>query len=119
MPDLIRHPPALLPALEEGGPGSSPGRRVDHPQLKQSCSSLRAPGSSIFAGFVEPFGGIIAAAVHPAGGASNRPPAALIAAGKEEEMTAEKFRTLSSWVAAAFISVLMLTAAATSHPILI
>jgi hypothetical protein len=34
-------------------------------------------------------------------------------------MTADKFRTLSSWVAAAFISVLMLTAAATSHPILI
>jgi hypothetical protein len=38
---------------------------------------------------------------------------------KEEEMTADKFRTLSSWVAAAFISMLMLTAAATSHPVLI
>jgi hypothetical protein len=34
-------------------------------------------------------------------------------------MTADKFRTLSSWVAAAFISLLMLTAAATSHPILV
>ena len=34
-------------------------------------------------------------------------------------MTAENFRTLSSWVAAAFLSVMMLTAAATSHPILV
>jgi hypothetical protein len=34
-------------------------------------------------------------------------------------MTAEKFRTLSSWVAAAFLSAMMLTAAATSHPVLI
>jgi len=34
-------------------------------------------------------------------------------------MNAETFRTLSSWVAAAFLSLLMLTAAATSHPILI
>ena len=34
-------------------------------------------------------------------------------------MNAETFRTLSAWVAAAFLSVLMLTAAATSHPILI
>jgi len=34
-------------------------------------------------------------------------------------MNAETIRTLSSWVAAAFLSVLMLTAAATSHPILI
>jgi len=34
-------------------------------------------------------------------------------------MKSETLRTLSSWVAAAFLSVLMLTAAATSHPILI
>ena len=34
-------------------------------------------------------------------------------------MTADKFRTMSSWVAAAFISTLMLTAAVTSHPVLI
>jgi hypothetical protein len=34
-------------------------------------------------------------------------------------MNADKFRTMSSWVAAAFISMLMLTAAATSHPVLI
>jgi hypothetical protein len=34
-------------------------------------------------------------------------------------MTGEKFRTLSSWVAAAFVSAMMLTAAATSHPVLI
>jgi hypothetical protein len=34
-------------------------------------------------------------------------------------MTAETFRTLSSWVAAAFLSAMMLTAAATSHPVLI
>jgi hypothetical protein len=34
-------------------------------------------------------------------------------------MTAENFRTLSSWVAAAFLSAMMLTAAATSHPVLI
>ena len=34
-------------------------------------------------------------------------------------MTAEKFRTVSSWVAATFLSVLMMTAAATTHPVLI
>ena len=34
-------------------------------------------------------------------------------------MTAETFQTLSSWVAAAFLSALMLTAAVTSHPILV
>jgi hypothetical protein len=34
-------------------------------------------------------------------------------------MTAEKFRTVSSWLAAAFVSVLLMTAAATSHPVLI
>ena len=34
-------------------------------------------------------------------------------------MNAETIRTLSSWVAAAFLSLLMLTAAATSHPVLI
>jgi hypothetical protein len=34
-------------------------------------------------------------------------------------MTAENFRTLSSWVAAAFLSAMMLTAAVTSHPVLI
>jgi hypothetical protein len=34
-------------------------------------------------------------------------------------MTAENFRTLSSWVAATFLSVLLMTAATTSHPILI
>jgi len=34
-------------------------------------------------------------------------------------MNSEIFRTLSSWVAAAFLSIVMLTAAATSHPILI
>lgn len=32
-------------------------------------------------------------------------------------MTAENFRTLSSWVAAAFLTAMMLTAAA--HPVLI
>jgi len=34
-------------------------------------------------------------------------------------MTAETFRTLSSWVAAAFLSVMMLTAAVTTHPVLV
>jgi hypothetical protein len=34
-------------------------------------------------------------------------------------MTAEKFRTLSSWIAAAFLSALMLAAAVTPHPVLI
>ena len=34
-------------------------------------------------------------------------------------MTAENFRTLSSWVAAAFLTAMMLAAVATSHPVLI
>jgi len=34
-------------------------------------------------------------------------------------MTADTFRTLSSWIAAAFLSALMLTAAVTTHPILV
>jgi hypothetical protein len=50
----------------------------------------------------------------------NRLPAALIAAlERKTNMTAENFRTLSSWVAAAFLSMLMLTAAVAAHPILI
>jgi hypothetical protein len=49
-------------------------------------------------------------------------PAALKAATNDERktiMTADKFRILSSWVAAAFLSAMMLTAAVTSHPILV
>ena len=34
-------------------------------------------------------------------------------------MTAEQFRTASSWIAATFLSALLLTVAATSHPILV
>jgi hypothetical protein len=34
-------------------------------------------------------------------------------------MTSEKFRTLSSWIAAAFLGMIMLAAAATSHAALI
>lgn len=34
-------------------------------------------------------------------------------------MNAEQMRTVSSWVAATFISALLLTIAATSHPILV
>jgi hypothetical protein len=34
-------------------------------------------------------------------------------------MTADKFRTASTWVAAMFVSVLLLAAATTSHPVLI
>jgi hypothetical protein len=34
-------------------------------------------------------------------------------------MTAENFRTLSTWVAAAFLSAMMLMAAVTAHPVLI
>lgn len=34
-------------------------------------------------------------------------------------MTADKFRTASTWVAAAFVSLLLMTAAVTSHPVLI
>jgi hypothetical protein len=34
-------------------------------------------------------------------------------------MTSENFRTLSSWLAAAFLSAMMLTAAVTAHPILV
>jgi hypothetical protein len=75
--------------------------------------------------FVECCGLVIATAMRARRLSPNRLPAALDAAIRQNEdertktMTADKFRTLSSWVAAAFISVLMLTAAATSHPILI
>lgn len=34
-------------------------------------------------------------------------------------MTADKFRTMSTWMAAMFVSALLLTAATTAHPILI
>jgi hypothetical protein len=34
-------------------------------------------------------------------------------------MTADKFRTATTWVAAMFVSVLLMAAAATTHPILI
>jgi hypothetical protein len=34
-------------------------------------------------------------------------------------MTADKFRTVSTWVAATFVSVLLMAAATTTHPVLI
>lgn len=34
-------------------------------------------------------------------------------------MTADKFRTVSTWIAASFVSVLLMAAATTSHPVLI
>jgi len=70
--------------------------------------------------FVESSDMVIAAAVRREPAPPNRIQAALIAAlERKTNMTAENFRTLSSWVAAAFLSMLMLTAAVTSHPILI
>ena len=71
--------------------------------------------------FVELPVGIVAQSLRRAARPPIRLPAALNGRCKERKtkMTAETFRTLSSWVAAAFLSTMMLTAAVTSHPILI